>query len=375
MSIKKEIEKIKSETLSENEYDFNFDKLIEPSPQDFLNIAESYPAFAEKRVVLAEDFDDSFLNDESMLEVYRSLSENDFSNFIIIGTHYPPGITDKLPEAIKQISEKHKNFNIAVELGNTEYSEHLRNAFWQSGIPAFNSPEEASAAMAYLIKSSKIQPSWHYSVKKEPALSFEGVVINPESSEFLKEFGFKIPLWGWIDVTDLKSLPYPVVLKVYRADLIHKTEQGAVRVGITNDVEALAAAEELNKKFPDGRIYYQQMVKGHEIRLGFVKDESFGAVVSVGVGGILTELYRITSNYVCPVTLEEAISMLKETKIFELLSGYRGRSVYDPQKLASSVSALSEWVYGKENLKELEINPLIVNENGLYVADLRMSFE
>ncbi|MDP8023817.1 MAG: acetate--CoA ligase family protein [Nitrososphaeria archaeon] len=314
-------------------------------------------------------------NDESMLEVYRSLSEKGFSNFIVISTHYPPGITDKLPEALKRVSDSFRNFNIAVELGNTEYSEHLRKTFWEIGIPAFNSPEEASFAMAYLIRASKAQPTWHYSVRKEPVLGFKGLIINPESSDFLKEFGFRIPTWGWIDQSDLKALPYPVVLKVYREDLIHKTEQGAVRAGVSNAQEALAAVEELKRKFPDGRIYYQQMVKGYEIRLGFVRDDSFGAVASIGLGGILTELYRITSNYVCPVSVEEAIAMLRETKIYDLLSGYRGKKVFNPENLAESVSELSEWVYDKQNIKELEVNPLIVNENGPYAVDIRMSFE
>jgi acetyltransferase len=313
--------------------------------------------------------------DESIIEVYKKLSENGFSNFIIISTHYPPGITDKLPESIKKISDEYKNFNISVELGNTEWSEHLRKTFWLMGIPAFNSPEEASITMAYLVKSSKAQPTWRFSVRKEPVINFKGIIIDPESSEFLKEFGFIIPPWGWIDKSDLNRLPYPIALKVYRKDLIHKTEQNAVRVNILNTQEAAIAIEDLNKKFPDGRIYYQQMIKGQEIRLGFVKDESFGAVVSVGVGGTLTELYRMTSNYVCPVTFDEALDMLKETKLFDILKGYRNKTIYDPEKFARTISELSQWVYDKENLKELEINPLIINENGPYVIDLRMNFD
>jgi len=67
--------------------------------------------------------------------------------------------------------------------------------------------------------------------------------------------------------------------------------------------------------------------------------------------------------------------MLKETKIFELLKGYRNKTIYDPEKFARTISEISQWVYDKENLKELEINPLIVNENGPHVIDLRMNFD
>ncbi len=72
--IKKEIEKIKSSILKKEQFDFNFDRLISPSLSEFLNIAESYPAFSEKRIVQVEDFDDSFLNNENMLEYIKSPS-------------------------------------------------------------------------------------------------------------------------------------------------------------------------------------------------------------------------------------------------------------------------------------------------------------
>ena len=72
--INKEIEKIKSTVLKKEQFDFNFDRLVSPSLSEFLNIAGSYPAFSEKRVVQVEDFDDSFLNDENMLEYIKSPS-------------------------------------------------------------------------------------------------------------------------------------------------------------------------------------------------------------------------------------------------------------------------------------------------------------
>ena len=69
--INKEIEKIKSSVLKKEQFDFNFDRLISPSLSEFLNIAGSYPVFSEKRIVQVEDFDDSFLNDENMLEYIK----------------------------------------------------------------------------------------------------------------------------------------------------------------------------------------------------------------------------------------------------------------------------------------------------------------
>jgi DNA polymerase-3 subunit delta len=121
--INKEIEKIKSGTLSESEYDFNFDKLIAPSPSEFLNIAESYPAFAEKRIVQAEDFDDSFLNDESILEYAKSPS----SSTLVIFYYNEPKINENW-KFFKEL--KNKNYfklNKVRKLYDNEIPSYIKN--------------------------------------------------------------------------------------------------------------------------------------------------------------------------------------------------------------------------------------------------------
>ena len=121
--INKEIEKIKSGTLSESEYDFNFDKLIAPSPSEFLNIAESYPAFAEKRIVQAEDFDDSFLNDESILEYEKSPS----SSTLVIFYYNEPKINENW-KFFKEL--KNKNYfklNKVRKLYDNEIPSYIKN--------------------------------------------------------------------------------------------------------------------------------------------------------------------------------------------------------------------------------------------------------
>ena len=141
--ITKEIEKIKSGTLSENEYDFNFDKLIAPSPHDFLNIAESYPAFAEKRVVQAEDFDDSFLNDDSILEYVKSPSP---STIVIFYFNEP-----KINENWKFLKElKNKSYfklNKVRKLYDNEIPSYIENLAKEKGFSI--SEESAYYIMRY----------------------------------------------------------------------------------------------------------------------------------------------------------------------------------------------------------------------------------
>jgi DNA polymerase-3 subunit delta len=141
--INKEIEKIKSGMLSENEYDFNFDRLIAPSPSEFLNIAESYPAFAEKRVVQAEDFDDSFLNDESIIEYAKSPSP---STIVIFYFNEP-----KINENWKFFKElKNKDYfklNKVRKLYDNEIPSYIKNLAKEKGFSI--SEESAYYIMRY----------------------------------------------------------------------------------------------------------------------------------------------------------------------------------------------------------------------------------
>ncbi|MGC8569405.1 MAG: acetate--CoA ligase family protein [Nitrososphaeria archaeon] len=308
--------------------------------------------------------------DESIISALRRLTEAGHRNFVVISTHYPPGITDKLPSSIRSVAASSGAFVLAVELGSTEWSEHLRRVYEGVGIPAFETPEEASAALASLIRAGSSAPSWKpVELAEEPGALPEG----PEAAKILERFGIRAPEWGWIDEADLERLPYPVALKVHRKDLVHKTERGALRLGIRSSDEARAAWEELSRAFPGGRVYYQKMIEGLEVRLGFFRDESFGPVISVGLGGIYTELFRISSLRICPVSEQEAAEMLRETKLYEALSGYRGRRLMPPEELARAMAGLSEWIYANRRIRELEINPLIVSDAGAFAVDVRIA--
>ena len=141
--INKEIEKIKSGTLSESEYDFNFDKLIAPSPSEFLNIAESYPAFAEKRIVQAEDFDDSFLNDESILEYAKSPSPSTLVFFY----YNEPKINENW-KFFKELKNKNYfNLNKVRKLYDNEIPSYIKNLAKEKGVSI--SEESAYYIMRY----------------------------------------------------------------------------------------------------------------------------------------------------------------------------------------------------------------------------------
>ncbi len=202
-----------------------------------------------------------------------------------------------------------------------------------------------------------------------------GVHMEPELTDIVGAFGFKTPQWTWVESEDgLLKVRYPAALKVFSGNLMHKTEAGAVRVNVRRE-DAMTTFKELHRAFPDGRVYAQEMVSGVEIRVGVASDSAFGKYIDIGAGGVLTELLRDHSTRIAPVTPSEASKMLEELKMAPLLRGYRGGVAADLASLADSISSLSAWAASLKGLREMEINPLIVNRTGSYAVDVRATVE
>ncbi len=173
----------------------------------------------------------------------------------------------------------------------------------------------------------------------------------------------------------------PVVMKISSPDISHKSDVGGVVLNV--EMEEVRTTynniiSRIGKAAPDAKIegvLVQQMVKpGHEIIVGLKKDAQFGYALMFGLGGIFVEVYRDVSFRVIPIGKNEALDMISEIKGYPVLKGIRGRKPADIDAIARvlvSVSLMAE----KENIVELDINPLIVNENGAVAVDARAMVE
>lgn len=166
---------------------------------------------------------------------------------------------------------------------------------------------------------------------------------------------------------------YPVVLKINSPDILHKTEAGGVRLNIRNLDEAKKAFDDILldcRTFdPEARldgVLVQQMAKpGLEIILGVKNDPQLGPMLLVGLGGIFVEIFQDTSLIPCPISHAEALEHLQKLKAYRLLTGYRGSSCRDIESLAELMVAVSEYAAkNKNNLKEMDLNPVYVYEAG-----------
>jgi len=175
-----------------------------------------------------------------------------------------------------------------------------------------------------------------------------------------------------------RAINGPVALKVESADIAHKTEAGAIRLGLTSEAEVrqayaqvLAAAHHYR---PDARIagvLVQEMVpRGVEMMLGIVRDPVFGPLVAVGFGGIYVEVLRDITYRVPPVNAPTAHEMLAELRGYKILEGVRGMPPADIDALVDCIVRLS-WLARDHGdaILELDVNPLTVLAKGAKVVD------
>ncbi|MDF1794866.1 MAG: acetate--CoA ligase family protein [Thalassobaculaceae bacterium] len=179
------------------------------------------------------------------------------------------------------------------------------------------------------------------------------------------------------------DIAYPVVLKAVSADLPHKTEAGAVALGLA-DQASLAAARDamrahLKTSAPTARLQgwlVQTMVRGlGEALVGYRVDPEVGPVISVAPGGIFAELYEDVAVRTAPVDLAGAREMIAQVKGLKALAGWRGRQAGDLEALARTVAALSTLALDPDlRVAEAEANPVMVLADGAVAVDALVSF-
>jgi len=162
-------------------------------------------------------------------------------------------------------------------------------------------------------------------------------------------------------------------IKVLSSSIIHKTEKNAVKADIRNEKELKKAFHELKNIKGDGFLV-QKFIPGDWFLVGLKKDPSFGHVLAFGMGGIYTEVLKDISFRVCPVSLNGINSMLQETKAFQILSGARGKK-YNLDAVKGLLIKTSKLSKKYPNIKELDINPLVVNSRQAVIVDARVVLE
>jgi acetyltransferase len=173
-----------------------------------------------------------------------------------------------------------------------------------------------------------------------------------------------------------KEIGFPVALKLISPDVVHKTESGAVVLGLKTPEEVAGHGQKLlSKTLRKGQLLIQEMVQGTEVLIGARTDPQYGPFLMVGLGGILVEVLKDVSIRLLPLDEAEARQMLKELRGVKILEGVRGQGPRDVDALVKAMVGLSDiFAAHRNHLSDMEINPIMVRAKGGGVAavDVRL---
>lgn len=193
-----------------------------------------------------------------------------------------------------------------------------------------------------------------------------------ESLDWIGKF---LPVPKHYIVKKIEDIPIkpPLVLKVISPYAIHKTEVKGIRI-IKDQTQIKSNFNDLMKIKGAKSVLVQEYIEGIELIIGLKQDASFGHALMFGIGGIMVELLKDVSFRICPINHKDAEEMINELKAKQLLFGFRGSNPINLNLLTKCLVNVSEIPKKYPNLKELDINPLIINDKHAVVVDARLSF-
>ncbi len=296
---------------------------------------------------------------------------------------------DKLAEVVVKNSKKYKKTMLASLMGLDEGIEN-RKILSEGGVPFYTYAEGAIRTLNAMLRFAnwiQATPGKIAKLKVDKAKAkrvFDKVkrdgrpnLLEEEGQEILRAYGFPLPKSSLAKneneaVKIAKKIGYPVVMKIASLQIIHKSDAGGVKVNLTNDNEVKSAFKEIvknakkyNKKAVIKGVLVVEMVKGgKEMIIGSKLEPGFGSVIMLGMGGIYVEVLKDVTFRLAPVTDHEAYDMISSIKTKKLLEGVRGEKPSDLNKLAECIQRLSQLVTDFKEIKELDMNPVLVMEKG-----------
>jgi acetyltransferase len=269
------------------------------------------------------------------------------------------------------------------------------------GVPTYRFPENAMRALMAKAKfgewvRSPEQDCQKYEVNREGATRLFAEerqagrlqLIEIKALEALRHYGFPLVPYSLAASADeaagaAEKIGYPVVMKICGPKILHKTDVGGVKLNL-RDADSVRQAYDAmiasvrGKMGQDveiwGVLIQKMLPPGKEIILGVTRDPRFGPLLMFGLGGIYTEALRDVAFRLAPIRKNVASEMVTSIRSYRLLQGVRGEAPSDITALAECLMRLSQFVTENSEVKELDINPLIVyaRGNGAMVADARI---
>lgn len=367
--------------------------VLPPFPESFINDIRKHVRAGVIKLTNPLDLGDMFDMEMVANTVMRALQEPGIDALILGWIYFRDvglGMTavTAFPLLRKLMKVAAKPVALCIVGAPSETAELKKQA---GDVPIFNSPEETVRALSALHRHSidiynRTEPYARAGLDGPAIRDFLSKVpgdalIGKPAMDFLKLAGYSVAPYALATTADeaaasAQSFGFPVVLKIESPDILHKTEVGGVRLGLRNADEVKAAFNEMvasvRAKSPESNIHgvlVQPMLSGgRECIVGANINPQFGHIVVFGLGGILVEALEDIAIRVAPITRTDAEHMLGEIRAKKILGAFRGMGPADREAVLDAVIRTSTLVTDFPEIAELDINPLLVFEQGRGVA-------
>ncbi|MBT8351810.1 MAG: acetate--CoA ligase family protein, partial [Deltaproteobacteria bacterium] len=297
---------------------------------------------------------------------------------------------------------KKKNKPIVLHSLFSAAKPHSLDLLRYYGIPVYDSLDIASKCMGVLAEygnylatyqtRASFVMNWGAKTKPEGNKIIETVqkekrkfLFEHEAKQLLKLHGAPVSLDVLAQTEDeavkfAQKIAAPVALKIVSPDILHKSDAGGVKINLSGEKQIRSAFKEImqNAKSFDPKakikgILVSPMAKvGIEVIIGTKIDDQFGPIIMYGLGGVMVEILKDVSFRVLPISPSAARKMIEETKSFPILDGVRGGPESDKKSLRKLLLLCSEIIEAYPQIEEMDLNPVIVHEQGLSIVDARI---
>jgi len=333
--------------------------------------------------------------------VQLCIDEPNVDGVLVILT--PQSMTDsaKVSEEIVNLPNRYKKTFLASWMGEDDVR-NGKNILEKGGIPCFNIPEDAVKSFINMYNYSRnlellyetpssIPDAFTPSKTKSKRLINNVVKDNRfvmteyEAKQLLSHYDIPV-IKNFIAKTSKEAgiiaqkTGFPVVMKILSPDILHKTDVGGVKLNIKSKEQAEKAFDEIIKNSVKHKpkanihgVFIEQMLsKKYELLIGCKKDPLFGPALVFGMGGIAVEIFKDTNVGLPPLNVALSMRILKKKKIYNLLKGYRGMKGVDIESIQFLLYKFAYLVSDFPEIKEIDINPFGVDENGGVVLDAKV---
>lgn len=319
------------------------------------------------------------------------LSDDGVDGVIVIST---PQIMTDLPAiaaTVARISPDRGKPTLVSFISTGKTMEEALTVLTAASLPHYRFPEDAARALAMMTRYASWVHRPRTGVKVFTDVDREAVtrvlaraqqegrrfLPEPEAYEILQAYRFPVLPFRWARDEDeavqaAEAIGYPVVIKIVSPDIAHKIDVGGIRLNLTDEDgirqaygQMLAAVQATRPEARLEGVLVQKMVKGgKETILGVKHDPHFGALLLFGLGGTYVEIFRDIAVRIAPISELGAHRMIEQLKGVQILTGYRGEPPSDLEAITECLERLSQLALDFPILQELDINPLIVFEQG-----------